>query len=149
MGGGGGVEGIGGGAGQRRADPHRAQGQGSPAAQAGRDHEDGGGGQAHDEDGGAKPRHPLRGAVEQEVPPQRGGRQCRAEPEAGPELCSPLPQCRGADADHGTDGRGRGDRVVGMDDPLSQADHEHRHDQPSGPQQHAGAGAVGAGLSAP
>ena len=77
----------------------------------------------HDHEGTQR-REPVRRAPEEDVAPDHRGGQAGGQADAPDPARPALPQAHGADADQRAERRRQGHRVVGVDDPLGQADDE-------------------------
>ena len=76
-------------------------------------------------------RVPRRAPAEDHERPGDGGQDGCGQGQAGKDLPPPEPQGGGAHADQGADGRRQGHRVVGVDDPLGEAEDAAGQEQPA------------------
>ena len=93
---------------------------------------------------GPQRREPVGGAPEEDVAPDDRGGEARGQADAPDPGGPALPQAHGADADEGAERWRQRHRVVGVDDPLGQADDEADAHQRAAPEQEPGALAIGA-----
>ena len=125
-------------------DRYQADGHSGHPAQP-RESEDGQGteGSGHRDDE-AEPGEPGRSAIQQHDAPDGGDHQGPREGRSTHPRGAPLPQRHGAHADQGAQRWRQGDRVVGVDDALRQADGQPDAGQAATPEQEGGPFVVGA-----
>ena len=99
---------------------------------------------AHDRHEGTEGGEPVRRAPEEHVAPDHRRGQAGGQADAPDPAVAALPEAHGGDPDQCAERRGQGDRVVGVDDALGQADDESDAHQGAAPQQESGPLAVGA-----
>ena len=95
-----------------------------------------GGSETAGENGDPEPWVPRRCPFEEDKGPDRATGHYGSQGHPRPQPGSVRPPLHGADANYGGDSRGQRHRVVGVDDPLAEAEHRSGHHQPATPQQH-------------